>query len=135
MTSAIRQRLEQLSDQQRQQLAKNLAPLAVDSRELVGFVSGDESLDEHELRSFMERNVPAYMVPRRYQLLPELPRGSNGKIDCQALQSIDVSAVISAPTQFRDEFERRLAATVSATVSAIVFAIVFADLVGHSRLV
>ncbi|HEY2740330.1 MAG TPA: condensation domain-containing protein, partial [Thermoanaerobaculia bacterium] len=41
--------------------------------------------DTAELRSFLGRTLPAYMVPAAFIILPELPLSSSGKVDRRAL--------------------------------------------------
>jgi thioesterase domain-containing protein len=57
---------------------------------LVAFIAGanQESLDPVALREFLEQSLPAYMVPGRIIALPEMPHGSNGKIDRHALRQM-----------------------------------------------
>jgi amino acid adenylation domain-containing protein len=44
-----------------------------------------------ELRRFIEKKLPSYMVPAAFILLPSLPLKPNGKIDRQALPSPDTA--------------------------------------------
>ena len=45
--------------------------------------NGDLSISQ--LRSYLQRQLPTYMIPASITLLPELPRTPNGKIDFRAL--------------------------------------------------
>jgi amino acid adenylation domain-containing protein len=57
------------------------------NRRLVGFVAPPEgcACDSGELRRFLSRQLPAYMVPSAIVTLPEIPLSGNGKIDRAAL--------------------------------------------------
>jgi amino acid adenylation domain-containing protein len=46
---------------------------------------GDLGVDVRELRSAAQARLPDYMVPRRFELLAELPLNANGKFDRNAL--------------------------------------------------
>jgi amino acid adenylation domain-containing protein len=51
---------------------------------IVAFI-GDTQLDLAKLRGAVEHRLPEYMVPRRFELLDELPLNANGKFDRKAL--------------------------------------------------
>ncbi len=60
---------------------------------LVGFIAGD-GVDTATVRRVMAKTLPDYMVPGRIEMLSELPRNINDKIDRNALQaSLDRPAV------------------------------------------
>jgi acyl-CoA ligase (AMP-forming) (exosortase A-associated) len=46
-----------------------------------------ESLDPEDLIAFCAERVPRYMVPKKVQILDELPRTSSGKVDYPSLRS------------------------------------------------
>ncbi|MDD5033366.1 MAG: amino acid adenylation domain-containing protein [Methylococcaceae bacterium] len=48
----------------------------------------EPGLDLGEVRQFLQRRLPAYMQPCRWQLVEELPRLPNGKTDYQAINSL-----------------------------------------------
>ncbi|NPU27410.1 AMP-binding enzyme, partial [Bradyrhizobium denitrificans] len=59
------------------------------SRQLVGYVSGEDALDGASLRAALVPVLPDYMVPSRVMVLPQLPLTPNGKIDRKALPQPD----------------------------------------------
>lgn len=48
--------------------------------------------ESHELRQFLARKLPDYMLPSRFAWLEELPMTSNGKVDRRALAEIIMGA-------------------------------------------
>ncbi|MEM8961817.1 MAG: amino acid adenylation domain-containing protein [Acidobacteriota bacterium] len=76
---------------------------------LVIYWSG-ESISSTDLRAFLERRLPTYMIPSAFVRLDEMPMSAHGKIDRGALaraQAVDDESVdYVAP---RDDVERRLA--------------------------
>ncbi|HEY0513939.1 MAG TPA: non-ribosomal peptide synthase/polyketide synthase, partial [Thermoanaerobaculia bacterium] len=56
---------------------------------------GEHQLSIDELRGFLDRQLPSYMVPQGWALLDALPLTPNGKVDRQALERIAVPS--SAP--------------------------------------
>jgi amino acid adenylation domain-containing protein len=82
-----------------------------DKRLLVYLVAGQKpSPSTSELRSFLKRKLPEYMVPSAFVVLDELPRTPTGKTDRRALLAIDSTGKSEigfvAP---RNELERTLA--------------------------
>ncbi|BAM91286.1 putative non-ribosomal peptide synthase, Amino acid adenylation [Bradyrhizobium oligotrophicum S58] len=62
------------------------------SRQLIGYVSGEDTLDGGSLRMVLSAVLPDYMVPSRVVVLPRLPLTPNGKIDRKALPRPDARA-------------------------------------------
>jgi len=62
-------------------------------QQLVAYVvpNGGALPTERELRSFLKRKLPAYMVPAAFVLLQALPLTANGKIDQKALPPPDLT--------------------------------------------
>ena len=54
-------------------------------KQLVAYLTGDESLPPDALRAHLAAQLPEYMVPAAYMQLDALPRLSNGKLDRRAL--------------------------------------------------
>ena len=85
------------------------------SNRLVAFVQspGQERVDENELQEFVGDTLPAYMVPRRIEVLSELPQTPAGKVDRQALiaMSTELSKQVSAAqhlTEVNDPLHKKL---------------------------
>ncbi|WP_315758264.1 non-ribosomal peptide synthetase [Bradyrhizobium sp. SZCCHNRI2007] len=79
-------------------------------RQLVGYVSGEDTLDGGGLRAALAAALPDYMVPSRVIVLPELPLTPNGKIDRNALPRPDVGAPEAHRIAPRNPTEAALAA-------------------------
>ncbi len=62
-----------------------------------------------QLRSYLEARLPAYMVPKFYMLLENLPLSSNGKVDRRALPAVTTTRpqALAAP---RNVLEQRILA-------------------------
>ena len=60
-------------------------------KELIGYiVTTQESLvSVHEVRRFLQGNLPEYMIPSAFVFLNALPLTPNGKVDRNALPSVD----------------------------------------------
>src|SRR5262249_46503511 len=77
--------------------------------QLVAYVAGEAGAEE--LRSYLNRRLPAYLIPARFQILEQLPLTVNGKVDRKGLPELDgerpgLETGFEAP---RDETERALA--------------------------
>lgn len=135
------QRLQQLSEAHHRLLRLRLMrqERAAEAR-LVGYVVSRESnaLTGQELREFLARRVPDYMVPSRWIFLDAWPTTTRGKVDRKALQAIGRSApdVLRERTLPRDERERAVAAIWEEVlrVRGIGVHDNFFDLGGHSLL-
>ncbi|AKJ04229.1 non-ribosomal peptide synthase protein (TIGR01720 family)/amino acid adenylation domain-containing protein [Archangium gephyra] len=92
-------------------------------RRLVAYVTGEPRAPGSDvLRAFLERELPAHMVPAAFVALEALPLSPNGKVDRKALPAPDAphaeqSRAFVAP---RGEVERKLAET-------------WAQVLGHER--
>ncbi|HEX7700663.1 MAG TPA: amino acid adenylation domain-containing protein, partial [Kofleriaceae bacterium] len=100
---------------------------------LIAFVTAT-AFDEPAVKTELGRTLPAYMVPARIVVLPEIPLTANGKVDKRRLPEVELEALeIVAPrdaveTELRELFADvlgRPAATISIHTS-------FLELGGHS---
>ncbi|MEU3619749.1 non-ribosomal peptide synthetase [Streptomyces sp. NPDC006872] len=55
---------------------------------LVAFVAADEALSVAELIAYAEKELPEFMVPSRFLLLPGIPANENGKRDVDTLRRL-----------------------------------------------
>jgi surfactin family lipopeptide synthetase A len=75
----------------------------LNNKRLVGYIvpAADSVADPADLRKFLKRQLPEYMVPSDFVILDEFPLTPNGKVDRKALpapQPSDASADHIAPT-------------------------------------
>jgi len=56
--------------------------------ELSAYVVADALMDFTELRSFLVKSLPAYMVPNKFVAVDEIPLSPSGKIDLTALTNV-----------------------------------------------
>lgn len=79
-------------------------------RRLAAYYTGEETLAAKELREYVGRYLPDYMVPSSFVALPELPLKTNGKVDLNALPAPATDVREStADNQPIDLFERAVA--------------------------
>ena len=65
---------------------------------LHAFLSSSEPIDTNELKTYLLKKLPNYMVPTSYSFLSKFPRTPNGKIDKKALpQEIKANNIINPP--------------------------------------
>lgn len=81
------QRIEQLSENKRLQLARSLHLLQDKGphRQLVAFIVAEKHIDEISLQDYLADYLPDYMLPKQYVELEEIPFTANGKIDRNSL--------------------------------------------------
>ncbi|HEX6355903.1 non-ribosomal peptide synthase/polyketide synthase [Actinophytocola sp.] len=77
-------------------------------KRLVAYVVAP-ALDVADLRGFLGRTLPDYMVPSAFVALDELPLNTSGKLDRAALPAPDFGAGRTGYTEPRTEVERALA--------------------------
>jgi len=87
-----------------------IARQTANGSELLAYISG-EAITTTELRDWLGRTLPAYMIPAYFVVLKELPLTPNGKVDRKRLPASDglemaAGATYTAP---RNETEERLA--------------------------
>ncbi|RLT97984.1 non-ribosomal peptide synthetase [Ketobacter sp.] len=62
-------------------------------KRLVAYVLSDETIDLAELKTFLGKSLPDYMVPKAYVVLSEFPLTPNGKVDKRRLPAPDDGSV------------------------------------------
>lgn len=80
------------------------------------YYAAEYELQSTELRSFMARRLPEYMVPQRYVWLASMPLNANGKVDRKALPRPSENVVLTDNSesalsfrQLESETEREVA--------------------------
>ncbi|HYW73053.1 MAG TPA: amino acid adenylation domain-containing protein, partial [Pyrinomonadaceae bacterium] len=112
---------------------------AFDDARLVAYLVNDEAQPaptSEELRAYLQKFLPDYMVPSTFVILPQLPLTPNGKIDRRALPVpfVDISLSDGAPAAPRTEIERLLLSIWAAVLKVDGFGVNdnFFALGGHS---
>ncbi|KFB21462.1 peptide synthase [Pseudomonas aeruginosa PGPR2] len=105
-----------------QQRVREAAVLAVDGRQLVGYVVLEsEGGDWREaLAAHLATSLPEYMVPAQWLALERMPLSPNGKLDRMALPKIEAEDGLGEYVAPASEPERQLAA-------------IWADVLGRER--
>jgi acyl-CoA synthetase (AMP-forming)/AMP-acid ligase II len=65
---------------------------------IVAFLGATDA-DVASLRESLSARLPEYMVPRRFELLEQLPLNSNGKFDRKKMQAMLEGELAAAPSQ------------------------------------
>ncbi|MBT5230449.1 MAG: AMP-binding protein, partial [Methylococcales bacterium] len=87
---------------------------------LVAYIVGDVAIER--INTYLESQLPSYMVPQFYQTIAELPLSVNGKVNKQALPNIDIAVQLSKQ-YVSPQSELELAVTK-----------VWSELTGHERI-
>jgi hypothetical protein len=75
------------------------------------YASGDGELPAARVRESLRQALPAYMLPSRWLVLPELPKNANGKIDRRSLPEPTRERLAKTPSlEATSETERELVA-------------------------
>lgn len=81
-------------------------------KQLVGYVTfKKKSLSENEMKNFLRKKLPSYMVPIHILALEKMPVNVNGKIDRKALPLPDLSQYLANFVPPRDNLEKAIAKT------------------------
>ncbi|MDH7797397.1 MULTISPECIES: Pls/PosA family non-ribosomal peptide synthetase [unclassified Beijerinckia] len=69
--------------------------------QLIAFIVPERgaTIDAKALRQDLQRVLPAYMIPARFEVLSELPRLSSGKADRNRLKKIELAPLTVAPDE------------------------------------
>lgn len=76
---------------------------------LCTYIVSRREIETNEIKDFLSRNLPEYMVPIFYMRIDHIPLTTNGKIDRKALPLFDIQADVQY-TPPQDEIEYHLAA-------------------------
>lgn len=72
----------------------------------------DESIDYEALKTALQKELPAYMIPTEFYLLDSIPKTLNGKVDRKQMAQMKSNKVVSTVPvlPLRNETEKRVAA-------------------------
>ncbi|WP_458118712.1 amino acid adenylation domain-containing protein [Paenibacillus sp. Z6-24] len=87
------------------QIGEVAAVLSTSNQDLVCFVTCTSLLGSAEIRNYLEKMVPSYMIPSAFIILQEMPLTSNGKLDRRALSAMPVNVHAAGYAAPRDEVE------------------------------
>ncbi|MGJ5138766.1 non-ribosomal peptide synthase/polyketide synthase [Bradyrhizobium oligotrophicum] len=90
-------------------------------QQLIGYVCGEDGLDEATLRAALTKELPDYMVPARIVPMSQMPLTAHGKVDRDALPVPDSLCAETDYVAPQSAVELELAA-------------IWAELLGHSRI-
>ncbi len=82
-------RIQGLKDEQVIEQAVVLVNEKADNKYLVGYFVAKEQVDVEELRSYLSKQLPEYMVPTGLVQIEQMPLTVNGKLDRKALLNIE----------------------------------------------
>ncbi|HXO18854.1 MAG TPA: amino acid adenylation domain-containing protein, partial [Thermoanaerobaculia bacterium] len=85
---------------------------ALAEKNLQAYLVGEPAVDPVELRTFLGRQLPGYMIPTGFVFLQALPLTPNGKVDRRALARLGLAPDRAAKTPFvapRTATEKRVA--------------------------
>ncbi|MEM9822435.1 MAG: amino acid adenylation domain-containing protein, partial [Bacteroidota bacterium] len=66
---------------------------------LVAYLVVDDNFEQGELKQFLSRRLPAYMIPAHWMLIDEIPLTSNGKINIAALPNPEKGHLVTSEYQ------------------------------------
>ncbi len=101
MIQGFQTRIEGLKDEQVIEQAVVLVNEKGDNKYLVGYFVAKEQVDVEELRSYLSKQLPDYMVPTGLLQIEKMPLTINGKLDRKILLDMNANFVednIEAPT-------------------------------------
>ncbi len=83
-----------------------------DKNELAAYIVSDAPLKSASLRNYLLENLPAYMLPKFYFQVEDIPLTINGKVDKKALLEVDDSKLVNTSNFVAPitKLEKRIAA-------------------------
>lgn len=66
-----------------------------DHKFLCGYFEGDSTVGSRQLRDFLMKSLPQYMIPSYFKYMDKLPLTPSGKVDRKRLPELDTSVIIS----------------------------------------
>jgi len=84
------------------------------ARYLSAYIVTTREFNAAELREYLLKELPAYMVPSTFVKVDRIPLTTSGKVDRQALESYDLGTTLSTGVEFvapRDHIEKTIANT------------------------
>ncbi|NIM16914.1 MAG: amino acid adenylation domain-containing protein [Candidatus Aminicenantes bacterium] len=122
---------------------KETAVLAKEDKEgeknLYAFLVSDEAITVSEIRRYLSKTLPGYMIPAHFVRMEKLPLTPNGKIDRKVLAKMEVETGIATGADYqppRNQFEKKIKEIWSHLLAKEKIGIKdnFFDLGGHSLL-
>jgi amino acid adenylation domain-containing protein len=96
-------------------IIKEAAVVAKEDKEgdksLYAFFISDEEVTVGDLRQYLSKYLPDYMIPAHFIRMEQLPLTPNGKIDRKALVKAEIKGDIATGTEYkppRSEFEKKI---------------------------
>ncbi|OHT45880.1 non-ribosomal peptide synthetase [Flavobacterium tructae] len=110
--SAIEQQL--LTDDQILEAVVGVEEGYEGAKELVAYIVASETINPGNIRSFLSKILPEYMIPQKYVQLEQMPLTINGKIDKKALPALHNNTVLDDNHTFvaATTFEEKLLVSV-----------------------
>ena len=84
------------------------------NRYLCGYVVSEEKISPKELKEFLKKEIPGYMIPSYIIQLENMPVNCNGKVDRKALPDPDLSNLNEEYTAPTNHIEEKISAVWSA---------------------
>jgi amino acid adenylation domain-containing protein len=81
---------------------------------LSAYIVSERAFNVSELREYLLKELPAYMIPSTFVKIDKIPLTSNGKVDRKALESYDIGTTLSTGVEFvapRNHIEKTIANT------------------------
>jgi SagB-type dehydrogenase family enzyme len=76
-----------------------LARFEKERKHLCAYYTSEEEIDSEDLRRFLAKNIPSYMIPTYFIFVKEMPLTANGKIDRNAL--LDLQQLTKDKSNFK----------------------------------
>ncbi|MGD2089148.1 MAG: non-ribosomal peptide synthetase [Candidatus Aminicenantes bacterium] len=79
---------------------------------LSAYIVSERAFNTAELREYLLKELPPYMIPSTFVKVDKIPLTSNGKVDRKALESYDIGTMLSTGVEFaapRNHIEKTIA--------------------------